>query len=123
MYGKKSLSIQDQEIIMEQIRNYPCLYNKSKMSYKERDVNRNAWSKVVKSLISNKTYEKLGDCCTSPVAKNQRVRASFSATKIHFLRRVPFFEMNIATIARRCSNCSGDIRTCLKISDEKYLLY
>ena len=79
--------------------------------------------KLQKSLISNKTYEKLGDCCTSPVAKNQRVRASFSATKIHFLRRVSFFEMNIATIARRCSNCSGDIRTCLKISDEKYLLY
>ena len=50
MYGKKSLSIQDQEIIMEQIRNYPCLYNKSKMSYKERDVNRNAWSKVVKKF-------------------------------------------------------------------------
>ena len=50
MYGKKSLSIEDQEIIMEQIRNYPCLYNKSKMSYKERDVNRNAWSKVVKKF-------------------------------------------------------------------------
>ena len=50
MYDKKSLSIQDQEIIMEQTRNYPCLYNKSKMSYKERDVNRNAWSKVVKKF-------------------------------------------------------------------------
>ena len=50
MYDKKSLSIQDQEMLMEQIRNYPCLYNKSKMSYKERDVNRNAWSKVVKKF-------------------------------------------------------------------------
>ena len=35
---------------MEQIKNYPCLYDKSKMSYKECDVNRNAWSKVAEKL-------------------------------------------------------------------------
>ena len=35
---------------MEQIRNYPCLYDKTKMSCKESDVNRNAWSKVAEKL-------------------------------------------------------------------------
>ena len=35
---------------MEQIRNYPCLYDKSEKSYKERDVNKNAWSKVAEEL-------------------------------------------------------------------------
>ena len=35
---------------MEQIRNCLCLYNKSKMSHKECDINRNAWSKVAEQL-------------------------------------------------------------------------
>ena len=48
-------------------------------------------------------------CCASPVAKNPRVRASLSAAEIYFLKRVSFFEMNWATIDRRCSNRSGDI--------------
>ena len=44
---------------MEQIRTYPCLYDKSKTSYKERDVNRNAWSKVAEKLdfIQNSIYK------------------------------------------------------------------
>ena len=33
MSDKKSLSIQVEEIIMEQIRTYPCLYDKRKMSH------------------------------------------------------------------------------------------
>ena len=49
MSDKKSLSIQVEKKFMEQIRTYPFLYNKSKMSYKKRDVNRNAWSKVGES--------------------------------------------------------------------------
>ena len=50
MSDKKSLSIQEEEILMKQIWTYPCLYNKSKMLYKERDVNRNAWGKAAKKL-------------------------------------------------------------------------
>ena len=50
MFDKKSFSIQEEEILMELIRIYHCLYDKSKKSYKERDVNRNAWSKVAKKL-------------------------------------------------------------------------
>ena len=42
MSDQKSLSIQLVEILMEQIRTYPCLYDKSGMSYKEHDINWNA---------------------------------------------------------------------------------
>ena len=35
---------------MEQIRTYTCIYDGSKMSYKERDVNRNARSRVAEKL-------------------------------------------------------------------------
>ena len=88
-------------------------------SYKEHDVNRNVWSKVAEKLdfipdVYKCRHEKLSDCCASPVAKNRRVKASLSATEIHFLKRVPFFEMNRETITRRCSNRSGDIRRYLK---------
>ena len=68
-------------------------------------------------------HEKLNDCNVSPVAKNRRVRASLSATEIHFPKHVSFFEMAWPTIARRCSNCSGEIQKYLKIRDEEYLLY
>ena len=91
------------------------------MSYKECDVNRNAWSKDAEKLdfiqksIYKCRYEKLSDCCTSPVAKNRRVRASLSAAEIHFLKSVSFFEMNGANIAKRCSNSLGDIQEYLKM--------
>ena len=39
-----------EEILLDQIRTYRCLYKKSKMSYKERGVNINAWSKVVEKF-------------------------------------------------------------------------
>ena len=42
MPDKKSLSIQEEEMLMEQIKNSPCLYDKREKSYKERDINRNA---------------------------------------------------------------------------------
>ena len=62
-------------------------------------------------------YEKLSDCCASPVARSQRVKASLSGAEILFLKGVSFLEMNGATIARRCSNRSGDIRKYLKAKD------
>ena len=119
MPDKKSLSIQVEEILMEQIRTYLCLYDKSKMSYKECNLDRHAWSKSAEKLdfIQNKykcRHEKLSGCCSSPVAKNRRIRASLSATEIYFLKCVSFFEMDLATISRRCSNHSGDIPRYLK---------
>ena len=103
---------------MEQIRTYPCLYDKSKISYNERDINRNTRSKVAEKLdfickcryqmfICKCRYQK--DFHAFPVVKNRRVRANLSSTEIHFLRRVSIFEMKWAIIARRCSNLSGDI--------------
>ena len=50
MSDRKSLSIQKEELLMEQIMSYLCLFDKSKMSFKEHDVNRNARSKVAEKL-------------------------------------------------------------------------
>ena len=50
MSDRKSLSIQKEELLMEQIMSYLCLFDKSKMSFKEHDVNKNAWSKVAEKL-------------------------------------------------------------------------
>ena len=50
MSDRKSLSIQKEELLMEQIMSYLCLFDKSKMSFKEHDVNRNACSKVAEKL-------------------------------------------------------------------------
>ena len=69
-----------EEILMEQIRTY--LYFMQNGIYKSR----------YKNLAAHLQW--------------QRIRASLSATKIHFLERVPFFEMNRATIDRRYSNRS-----------------
>ena len=98
MSDKKSISVQEDEILMEQIKNCLYLYNKGKISY------RNAWSKFaekldfIQNVIYKCRYEKLSDCCACPVAKNRKVRASLSVTKTRFLKRVSFFEMKGATI-------------------------
>ena len=90
MSDKKSLSIQVEEMLMEQRRSHPCLYDKSKMSYKEHDVSRNAWNKVAEKLdfiqngIYKCSYEKISDCSRSPVATNRRVRPSLSAAEYRF---------------------------------------
>ena len=49
MSDKKSLSIQEEEILMEQIR-ILSLYGRNKISWKEHDVNSNAWSKAAKEV-------------------------------------------------------------------------
>ena len=55
MSDKKSLSIQREEILMEQIRTY-SLYDKSKMLYKEHDVNRKTWSKVAEKIAFHRKW-------------------------------------------------------------------
>ena len=59
------------------------------MSCKERDVNRNAWSKVVEKLdfmqnVDKCRHEKFSDCYSSPVEKNRRVMANLSPQKYTF---------------------------------------
>ena len=48
MPDKKSLSIQEEVMLMEQ--KEISLYDKSKMLYNEHDLNRNAWSKVAEKI-------------------------------------------------------------------------
>ena len=44
MVGKRN--IQEDEILAEEVRKYPCLYDKSDSGYKERDRVKNAWKAV-----------------------------------------------------------------------------
>ena len=75
----------------------------------------NAMSTEMHGVNRTKQYiqmkiKKVNDCCTSPVAKNQRVRASLSPAGIHFLKRVSCFEITGSLIARRWSDRLRDIR-------------
>ena len=46
-----SYSIEDGRVKEdEEVRNYPCIYDKSKKSYKEKDVVKNAWENVALKL-------------------------------------------------------------------------
>ena len=40
------------------------------------------------------SYEKLRDCCASPVANNRIAMAKLSVTETLFLKCISFFEMN-----------------------------
>ena len=45
-----SLSLNEDELLSEKVRSYPCLYDKSSKSYKEKDVIKNAWTKIAEQL-------------------------------------------------------------------------
>ena len=42
-----SLSLNEDELLSE---SYPCLYDKSSKSYKEKDVMKNAWTNIAEEL-------------------------------------------------------------------------
>ena len=44
MADKKILSLQEDELLSEEVRSFPCVYDKSQKEYKEKDVVPNAWS-------------------------------------------------------------------------------
>ena len=50
--------MQEEESLMEEIKNYPCLYDKSEKWYREREVNRNTWTKAAEKLdvMQNSIY-------------------------------------------------------------------
>ena len=112
---------------MEEIRNYPCLYDKTKMSCKESDVNRNAWSKVAEKLdfiqngICKCRYKKL--FVHLQWQRIKELSMFFCRGNRHFEACIILYKINWASIAIRCSNRSGEIRKYLKIRDEEYLLY
>ena len=43
-------NLQEEEILAETVRKYPCLYDKSNKGYKERDRKSNAWQKIDEEL-------------------------------------------------------------------------
>ena len=45
-----SLSIEDNERLSEVVRQFPCLYDKSKKEYKDKNVVENAWKNVAQNL-------------------------------------------------------------------------
>ena len=47
---KPPLLLKQEELLAEEVRKYPCLYNKADKSYKEHDVIRNAWESVLFAL-------------------------------------------------------------------------
>ena len=51
-YRKPTLLLKQEELLAEEIKKYPCLYNKADRSYKERDVIRNAWESIFTKSFS-----------------------------------------------------------------------
>lgn len=47
---KPHLSILEEERLAEEVRKYPCLYDKQDAGYKEKDRKKNAWRKVEESV-------------------------------------------------------------------------
>ena len=43
-------NLQEDELLAEEVKKYPCLYDKSDKGYKERDRNANAWRAVDSAL-------------------------------------------------------------------------
>ena len=50
MGRKKINTMQEEEALAEEVRKYPCLYDKSDEEYKDRTKNRNAWNAVDQTL-------------------------------------------------------------------------
>ena len=55
---QKKLSIEEEEILAVNVKNYPCLFDKTDKGYKEKDCIANAWEKIADSLefIENGEY-------------------------------------------------------------------
>ena len=48
-------NLKEEERLAEEIRKFPCLYDKSNEGYKEKDREKNAWRHGVKSRIPSAT--------------------------------------------------------------------
>ena len=54
MGRRKSNTLQEEDTLAEEVRKYPCLYDKSEEGYKDRTKNRNAWNAVDQALGAEK---------------------------------------------------------------------
>ena len=50
MLHDKNLSLEEKELLAEAVRTYPCLYDKNKKEYKDKNVCENAWGKAIEKL-------------------------------------------------------------------------
>ena len=56
---KRFTLLNEDEILAEEVKKFPCLYGKSSRSYRDRGVVRNAWVEVAKKL----NFLEDGKCC------------------------------------------------------------
>ena len=52
MAANKVLSLQE-EVLAEEVRIYPCLFDKSNKAYKEKDAVFNAWKAVAEKMLNH----------------------------------------------------------------------
>lgn len=48
--GRNKLDLQEDENLAEEVRKYPCLYNKSSKDYKSKTAVENAWKQIESDL-------------------------------------------------------------------------
>ena len=73
MSHKKKLSLKEKEQLAEAVRTYPCLYDKNKKEYKDKNVCENVWGKVIEKLefIENgKCFQIFLSLCSSEIERN-----------------------------------------------------
>ena len=76
MSHKKKLSLKEKEQLAEAVRTYPCLYDKKKKEYKDKNVCENVWRKVIEKLefIENgKCFQIFLSLCSSEIERNLNV--------------------------------------------------
>ena len=73
MSHKENLSLEEKEQLAKAVRTYPCLYDKNKKEYKDKNVCENAWGKVVEKLefIENgECFQIFLSLCSSDIERN-----------------------------------------------------
>ena len=69
MAANKVLSLQEEEVLAEEVRIYPCLFDKSNKAYKEKDAVFNAWKAVAEKVLNDddgkkeNTFLSASICC------------------------------------------------------------
>ena len=48
--GRKTVNFLEDEDVAENVRKFPCLYDKSSMDYKDKRAKKNAWHQVEENL-------------------------------------------------------------------------
>ena len=73
MSHKKNLSLKEKEQLAEAVCTYPCLYDKNKREYKDKNVRENVWGKVIEKLKfieSGKCFQIFLSLCSSEIRCN-----------------------------------------------------